>query len=433
MIPRSHVAGSVCLAAVLAAWTISCEKVPLLAPSGSSIQLISSTNVLPVNGNTQITAQVLEPAGTPPHSGTVVTFTTSLGTFQPGQASTDVTGRATVTFLAGTQSGTANITALSGGASVGANGAIKILVGSAAVGRVNMSANPTLVPATGGSSTITASVFDVNGNALPSVLVSFSTTAGTLSTPSATTDSSGNAVTVLRTSTKATVTGTVGAQGGSSTAPPSTGGTTPAATPSASGQSSGQVVVDIASAPTLVITPPTTPPSAGLPASFTFVVTAAAANGSPVRDVTVDWGDGTGSQSLGAISGSQIVSHVYTNSGTYNVSATLTDASGNTVPVSIPVTVIPVPRPTIIIQFSATSFIHPANVNFTIQITAPTGVGIQDVTIDFNDGTVQDLGGASGTITISHTYQNAGTYTVRVLVKDTTGTVTQGTTVITIS
>ena len=38
-----------------------------------------------------------------------------------------------------------------------------------------------------------------------------------------------------------------------------------------------------------------------------------------------------------------------------------------------------------------------------------------------------------GTITISHTFQNAGTYTIRVLVTDTTGTVTQGTTVVTIS
>src|SRR5436190_16169477 len=118
MITRNYLTGLVCLAAALSVVTVSCEKVPLLAPSGSSIQLISSTNVLPVNGTTEITAQLIEPAGTPPHSGTVVTFTTSLGTFQPATASTDVTGRASVTFLAGTQSGTANITALSGGAAV---------------------------------------------------------------------------------------------------------------------------------------------------------------------------------------------------------------------------------------------------------------------------------------------------------------------------
>src|SRR5262249_49772458 len=152
--------------------------------------------------------------------------------------------------------------------------------------------------------------------------------AGTLSTTAATTDASGNAVTVLRTSTKATITGTVGAQGGSSTTPPSTGGggTTPTTptTPSASGQSSGQVVVDIASAPTLIIKPPSTPPSAGLPASFTFVVTAAATNGSFVRDVIVNWGDGQ-TQDLGALTGTATVVHTYLNAGTYPVTATLTD------------------------------------------------------------------------------------------------------------
>src|SRR5262249_1389167 len=155
MITRSHVAGAVGFAVALVVLTVSCEKVPLLAPSGSSITLIASTNVLPVNGSTSITAQVIEPAGTPPHSGTQVSFTTSLGTFQPAEASTDVNGRASVTFLAGAASGTATITALSGGASVTSNNVLKILVGSAAVGRVNMSANPTLVPATGGQSTIT--------------------------------------------------------------------------------------------------------------------------------------------------------------------------------------------------------------------------------------------------------------------------------------
>src|SRR5207245_6301215 len=170
-------AGAVCLAAAVSLSTSACQRVPLLAPSGSTIQLNASTNVLPVNGTTTVIAQVLEAAGTPPHSGTHVTFTTSLGTIQPAEAETDINGRAVATFLAGTANGTANITAISGGASVGTNGALRILVGTAAVGGVRMSANPTLVPATGGSSLITATVFDVNGNALVGAPVSFTTTA----------------------------------------------------------------------------------------------------------------------------------------------------------------------------------------------------------------------------------------------------------------
>jgi hypothetical protein len=103
--------------------------------------------VLAVNGSTTIGAQVIEASGTPPHSGTHVTFTTTLGTIQPSDGETDSAGQVTVKFLAGAQSGTATITAISGGASVSATGAVRILVGAAAVGRVNVSASPATVPA----------------------------------------------------------------------------------------------------------------------------------------------------------------------------------------------------------------------------------------------------------------------------------------------
>src|SRR5438094_2865266 len=52
--------------------TTACNKVPLLAPTGSSITLTASATVLPVNGTTQLIAQVLEAAGTPPQNGTLV-------------------------------------------------------------------------------------------------------------------------------------------------------------------------------------------------------------------------------------------------------------------------------------------------------------------------------------------------------------------------
>src|SRR5206468_3603851 len=155
-------------------------KVPLLAPTGSSITLTASATVLPVNGTTQLIAQVLEAAGTPPQDGTLVTFTTSLGTVQPSQAETNG-GRVIVTFNAGTVSGTATITATSGGAggtttssgsgsnatTTSASNSVKIAVGSAAVGGVTASASPATVSSSGGSSTITANVRDINGNVLP--------------------------------------------------------------------------------------------------------------------------------------------------------------------------------------------------------------------------------------------------------------------------
>lgn len=60
---------AVCLFAVGLA-VPACEKVPLLAPSGSTITLTAATNALSANGTVTLIAQVLEAAGTPPHSGT---------------------------------------------------------------------------------------------------------------------------------------------------------------------------------------------------------------------------------------------------------------------------------------------------------------------------------------------------------------------------
>jgi len=210
----SRLRRTLALAAILAGaafLTVACEKVPLLAPGGSTITLTAAATALPGNGTTDIIAQVIEAGGTPPHSGTLVSFTTSLGTVQPSQAETDVSGKVVVKFVAGGTSGTATITALSGGVSASGTNAIKILVGAAAVGRVIVSANPTLVPALGGITAISAVVLDVNGNPLTNVPVSFSTTAGTLNDALVNADQNGMAQTTLRTAQTATVTASVGA------------------------------------------------------------------------------------------------------------------------------------------------------------------------------------------------------------------------------
>src|SRR6478609_6924362 len=112
-----------------------CEKVPLLAPTGSTITLTSASSVISTNGTAEINAQVIEAAGTPPHPGTHVTFTTTLGTLQPPDATTDINGRATVTFRPGNSNGNAVITASSCAATTGTDHALKIAVGTAGVGR----------------------------------------------------------------------------------------------------------------------------------------------------------------------------------------------------------------------------------------------------------------------------------------------------------
>jgi adhesin/invasin len=426
MITRPNGLLALLAAAACSLLVSACEKVPLMAPAGSTIILTASTNAMPVGATTDIIAQVLEAAGTPPHSGTRVTFTTTLGTLEPAEANTDVGGRVVVRFLSGTANGSAVITATSGGATTGTNGALKIAVGTAAVGRVSVNANPALVPANGGSTTIAASLFDINGNLLPSAPVSFTTTAGTLSSSIVSTDANGVASTTLTTSQQATVTASVGAQ-----APPAgtgTGGTgtgTGTGTTS-SGQASGTVVVNVASAPSLVITPPSSPPSVGLPANFTFAVTAAAQNGSAVRELRVNWGDGETSN-LGAVTGNAVVSHVFDDDGTFTVTGTVTDVTGNSVSVSTSVTVIPVPRPTIIITYSPVPAHANTQTTITIQVTVPPGIGVTETRVNFGDGTSANLGGATSA-NVQHVYTLPGTYTLEVSVRDTTNNTTVGST-----
>ncbi len=405
---------------VLAALTVACDRVPLLAPSGSTITLTAVDTALPFSGTTQIVAQVLEPAGTPPHSGTHIIFTTTLGTIQPSEVETDINGQAFATFNAGGASGTATISAASGGASVATAGGLKILVGTAAVGKVIVSASPALVPSLGGSSTISALVIDVNGNALASAPVTFTTTAGILSTSLATTDRAGAAQTVLTTSTSATVTASVGAQG--STTPPATGTPATPANPT-SGQASGTVTVGVVGSPTIVITPPATPPSAGLPASFTIAVTASSSNGVAIREVTVDWGDGQ-TQSLGAPVGSTVVTHTYRSTGPFNITAVVTDSFGNRVTAATTVVVNAKQQP--VVSLAAPQITPTAGTDtlFTASIApAPnSNTVIQDVTIDYGDGTRTLLGPATGaSIALHHVYQTSNTYTVVLTAIDSNG------------
>ena len=213
MSPVLRAASALAVTAALAA--ASCDKVPLLAPTNSTISLIASVTVLPTNGTADITAAVIESAGTPVQNGTVVTFTSSLGTIEPRDARTS-NGQVTVRFIAGAQSGAAKIGAFSGGAKAEE---LEILVGGAAAGALSVRANPAIVPTTGGTADIIATVVDTGGNPLRGVPVTFSTTFGQLSQGTAISDTAGEARTQLTTNVNATVTARVG---GGATAPTAT-------------------------------------------------------------------------------------------------------------------------------------------------------------------------------------------------------------------
>ena len=78
-------AGIAMSAAVMA---VACDRVQLLAPTNSTITVTAPNRVLPLGGSTEVTAFVLEQAGTPVQNGTVVRFTATLGSISPTETET---------------------------------------------------------------------------------------------------------------------------------------------------------------------------------------------------------------------------------------------------------------------------------------------------------------------------------------------------------
>ena len=389
MISRNRVA---ILLLVLSAAAVGCDKVPLLAPTESTIALFAGSNTVQANGSTSVTATVLEKSGTPVQNGTLVSFTTTVGQISPSDARTN-NGRVTVTLFGNGQSGEAEVRATSGGAKPPAD-PLKIKVGGAAASRIQLTANPGTVPSNGGSSEITAVVTDANGNPLASVQVNFSTTIGTLSDSAATTDAAGQAKTTLTTNREATVTATAGA------ATTGTGGT---AAPSQS------VTVRVKVLPGLTIAPPTGAVTAGTPASFT--VTATTSTGATAfRDVTIDFGDGS-SRSLGALAGSTSVPHTYNSPSTYTVTVRGVDSDGDSVP-SVATAVV-VGQLTLSVNLTASNMAPTptTSVLFTALVTqSPTGTpNIVRYEWDFGDGQTATT---SGNVR-SHIYSTTPVNTTR--------------------
>jgi len=194
----------------LALLAVTCEKVPLTAPAGTGIFLQANPPFVVANGGTSVvTALLTEPAGTLVPDGTVVMFFTTLGRIDSEGKTRN--GVAKVNFVADSRSGTATVTAFSGGeapttpsttvaaapftasARVRASGAgdivaaeptgqgignasITIEIGSALPASVLVTASPQLLAAAR-QAAIAANVYDRFGNPVQNVPVVFTITA----------------------------------------------------------------------------------------------------------------------------------------------------------------------------------------------------------------------------------------------------------------
>ena len=396
------------LAAIVTLACISCDKVPLLAPTNSTVTIDAGSRVVPAGGTTEVTATVIESGGTPVQNGTLVRFTTTLGRVDPVEAQTR-NGLAVTTFMAGNDSGIAEVKATSGGAGGGSttppatgttppatttttnSNIVLIAVGSGAVDTVTVRANPASVSTNGGTVTLTATVVGVGGRTLPGITVSFTATRGTLSSTTAVTDSAGEARVTLTTNGDTDVTVAAG---------------TKTATAKITGQPGPAV--------TLTCSVGTVTNCAVVSVNQPVLFTAQKATSSSViAAATLDFGDGT-SADLGALASAVNVSHSYSQTGTYTARLTARDINGE---------IVTTPQ---IVQV-----LDQATVTVSLQITSGRTV-LATATVNGGTGTQYawtfETGATFTTASNSQSfpYTTAGTKTVNVTVTLSDGRTTVG-------
>jgi adhesin/invasin len=169
-------------------------QVGIASGSKPTVILSVSPNNIPVTGTATVTAIVRNADGSPAASGTSVILTTTLGTLKPKIPSTGFDGVATSTLTAGTQPGSATISAVSG--SSDAQTTTLTIRDSAAA--ISLQASPQTIPAAGGTITFSAFVSNAQGQALQGASVTFQSERGTFGTTGVVfTDTTGVATNVL--------------------------------------------------------------------------------------------------------------------------------------------------------------------------------------------------------------------------------------------
>jgi parallel beta-helix repeat protein len=189
----------------------------------------------------------------------------------------------------------------------------------------------------------------------------------------------------------------------------------------------------------LTVDPIDAPPAAALtvsPSSGTAPLAVSAdasrstdGDDTPIETYEFDFGDGTvvGPQA------SASADHTYRDPGTYTVKVTVTDTAGLSAIATSQVTISPLSDA----PPSATVTVTPGSGSAPLAVTADASgstdtdqTPIESYKFDFGDGTVT---GAQSSPTAGHTYQSAGTYTVKVTVKDTAGLSAVATTQVTVT
>lgn len=154
-----------------------CKKVPFYANEGATLTISADHTQLKTGGDrTRLTIMGFDDEGQALHDHTSVVFSATLGTVVPPSVEL-IAGSGVVEFISGDRSGVAEIRAISGNITAEPN-PLQITIGSAALGSLSLSANPSRFDPGGGRSQIRAYAFDADGNLLSGISLVLSSTSG---------------------------------------------------------------------------------------------------------------------------------------------------------------------------------------------------------------------------------------------------------------
>lgn len=316
--------------------TIAPVDIDPAAQRVDNVIMVVDTVQMTAGGSQGVTATVTSSSGQR-LAGQTVSFTATAGSFAPTSAVTDSNGQAQAVYTASATAGHVTLTAAAGG-HVSDQG---VTVSAGVAAAITVSAAPGTV-APGKTSSIIARVVDGGGNPVSGHTVQFSTTAGTLASASATTDSNGFAT--VNFTAPASGTSTIAAK----VTPENVSSTTTVTVDSAASIVGGITVTNI---------------TGSIPADGVTVATVRAhvtdSTGAAAQGVTVNFTSTVGSPSTGSA---------------------VTDASGNA---DFPLTAATVPG-TATVTGSIGGFSKSATVTFTAGAPASVTLSVSPTTANIN-------------------------------------------------
>ncbi len=163
------------LVCALVPWVPGCDRPTPVAPEGSTLTVTANPARIEIAGSSAITVLARKLDGTPVNEGTEITLSTNLGTIED-LVRTNAGGIAKATLTGDGRIGTATVQAFSGAAG---EAMIDVQIGALAA-FMELTAQPSVIPREGGTSTITATAIDSEGSPITGANITFSSEIGQL-------------------------------------------------------------------------------------------------------------------------------------------------------------------------------------------------------------------------------------------------------------